>query len=175
MLRTYVWQLCLCLNPTCQKILMKPRWAKGMEIKLGKKRSTLTSFQSSSTFEILLFYVFCSDVQHLHMWLWSARRMRGENWREQPARSVKLYVLSQSKLAHVIFLWYIKKNNHFLQKYYAHLPEEEKEKKLSACSRHRFLYIPPSTPENFWEVGFPSTQTCIKRGDLQLFLGSFMS
>ncbi|XP_022609835.1 DNA endonuclease RBBP8 [Seriola dumerili] len=48
--------------------------------------------------------------------------------------------------------------------YYAHLPEEEKEKKLSACSRHRFLYIPPCTPENFWEVGFPSTQTCIERG-----------
>uniref|UniRef100_A0A671UJI1 DNA endonuclease activator Ctp1 C-terminal domain-containing protein n=1 Tax=Sparus aurata TaxID=8175 RepID=A0A671UJI1_SPAAU len=48
--------------------------------------------------------------------------------------------------------------------YYAHLPEEEKQKKLSACSRHRFLYIPPCTPENFWEVGFPSTQTCIERG-----------
>ncbi|XP_068604314.1 DNA endonuclease RBBP8 [Brachionichthys hirsutus] len=48
--------------------------------------------------------------------------------------------------------------------YYAHLPEEERQKKLSACSRHRFLYIPPPTPENFWEVGFPSTQTCIDRG-----------
>nr|XP_046226689.1 DNA endonuclease RBBP8 [Scatophagus argus]XP_046226690.1 DNA endonuclease RBBP8 [Scatophagus argus] len=48
--------------------------------------------------------------------------------------------------------------------YYAHLPEEEKQKKLSACSRHRFLYVPPCTPENFWEVGFPSTQTCIERG-----------
>ncbi|KAM3593660.1 uncharacterized protein V6R79_018113 [Siganus canaliculatus] len=48
--------------------------------------------------------------------------------------------------------------------YYAHLPEEERQKKLSACSRHRFLYIPPCTPENFWEVGFPSTQTCIDRG-----------
>ncbi|KAK2858610.1 hypothetical protein Q5P01_003230 [Channa striata] len=48
--------------------------------------------------------------------------------------------------------------------YYADLPEEEKQKKLSACSRHRFLYIPPCTPENFWEVGFPSTQTCIERG-----------
>ncbi|XP_034562353.1 DNA endonuclease RBBP8 isoform X2 [Notolabrus celidotus] len=48
--------------------------------------------------------------------------------------------------------------------YYAHLPEEEKQKKLSSCSRHRFLYVPPCTPENFWEVGFPSTQTCIERG-----------
>ncbi|KAJ3611496.1 hypothetical protein NHX12_021511, partial [Muraenolepis orangiensis] len=37
-------------------------------------------------------------------------------------------------------------------KYYADLPEEERQKKLSACSRHRFQYIPPSTPENFWEV-----------------------
>ncbi|XDV47862.1 hypothetical protein PO909_017408 [Leuciscus waleckii] len=48
--------------------------------------------------------------------------------------------------------------------YYAHLPEEERLKKLSSCSRHRFRYIPPSTPENFWEVGFPSTQTCVERG-----------
>ncbi|NWV01424.1 CTIP endonuclease, partial [Upupa epops] len=48
--------------------------------------------------------------------------------------------------------------------YYAGIPEEEREKKLAACSRHRFRYIPPSTPENFWEVGFPSTQTCVERG-----------
>ncbi|XP_061778283.1 DNA endonuclease RBBP8 isoform X3 [Nerophis ophidion] len=48
--------------------------------------------------------------------------------------------------------------------YYAHLPEEEKQKKLSECSRHRHRFIPPNTPENFWEVGFPSTQTCIERG-----------
>uniref|UniRef100_A0A3B3R044 DNA endonuclease activator Ctp1 C-terminal domain-containing protein n=1 Tax=Paramormyrops kingsleyae TaxID=1676925 RepID=A0A3B3R044_9TELE len=51
-----------------------------------------------------------------------------------------------------------------LPQYYADLPEEERQKKLSACSRHRFRYIPPSTPENFWEVGFPSTQTCVERG-----------
>ncbi|XP_067888254.1 DNA endonuclease RBBP8 isoform X2 [Heterodontus francisci] len=48
--------------------------------------------------------------------------------------------------------------------YYADLPEEEKLKKLANCSRHRFRYIPPNTPENFWEVGFPSTQTCVDRG-----------
>ncbi|XP_067291356.1 DNA endonuclease RBBP8 [Pseudorasbora parva] len=48
--------------------------------------------------------------------------------------------------------------------YYAHLPVEERQKKLSSCSRHRYRYIPPSTPENFWEVGFPSTQTCVERG-----------
>uniref|UniRef100_A0A8C5MY79 DNA endonuclease RBBP8 n=1 Tax=Leptobrachium leishanense TaxID=445787 RepID=A0A8C5MY79_9ANUR len=48
--------------------------------------------------------------------------------------------------------------------YYADLPEEERAKKLASCSRHRFRYIPPGTPENFWEVGFPSTQTCKDRG-----------
>ncbi|NP_001127889.1 DNA endonuclease RBBP8 [Rattus norvegicus] len=48
--------------------------------------------------------------------------------------------------------------------YYADLPAEEREKKLASCSRHRFRYIPTNTPENFWEVGFPSTQTCLERG-----------
>ncbi|XP_006901126.1 PREDICTED: DNA endonuclease RBBP8-like [Elephantulus edwardii] len=48
--------------------------------------------------------------------------------------------------------------------YYADIPAEEREKKLASCSRHRFRYIPPNTPENFWEVGFPSTQTCVDRG-----------
>ncbi|XP_021120822.1 DNA endonuclease RBBP8 isoform X1 [Heterocephalus glaber] len=48
--------------------------------------------------------------------------------------------------------------------YYADMPAEEREKKLTSCSRHRFRYIPPNTPENFWEVGFPSTQTCMERG-----------
>ncbi|KAM6217512.1 DNA endonuclease RBBP8 [Rhynchocyon petersi] len=48
--------------------------------------------------------------------------------------------------------------------YYADFPAEEREKKLASCSRHRFRYIPPNTPENFWEVGFPSTQTCVERG-----------
>ncbi|RXN24663.1 DNA endonuclease RBBP8 [Labeo rohita] len=48
--------------------------------------------------------------------------------------------------------------------YYAGLPEEERQKKMASCSRHRYRYIPPSTPENFWEVGFPSTQTCVDRG-----------
>ncbi|CAN0163061.1 unnamed protein product [Rangifer tarandus platyrhynchus] len=48
--------------------------------------------------------------------------------------------------------------------YYADFPAEEREKKLASCSRHRFRSIPPNTPENFWEVGFPSTQTCMERG-----------
>lgn len=59
-----------------------------------------------------------------------------------------------------------------VEQYYAHLTEEERQVKLSACSRHRFLYIPPSTPENFWEVGFPSTQTCIERGKEPTFTAS---
>ncbi|KAK2094550.1 DNA endonuclease rbbp8 [Saguinus oedipus] len=49
----------------------------------------------------------------------------------------------------------------FRQKHY--MSAEEREKKLASCSRHRFRYIPPNTPENFWEVGFPSTQTCMER------------
>ncbi|XP_061452889.1 DNA endonuclease RBBP8 isoform X2 [Rhineura floridana] len=48
--------------------------------------------------------------------------------------------------------------------YYADFPEEVREKKLAACSRHRSRYVPPDTPENFWEVGFPSTQMCVERG-----------
>ncbi|NXX13669.1 CTIP endonuclease, partial [Podargus strigoides] len=56
--------------------------------------------------------------------------------------------------------------------YYADVPEEEREKKLATCSRHRFRYIPPNTPENFWEVGFPSTQTCVERGYIKEDLAS---
>ncbi|NXN09680.1 CTIP endonuclease, partial [Indicator maculatus] len=55
--------------------------------------------------------------------------------------------------------------------YYADIPEEEREKKLASCSRHRFRYIPPNSPENFWEVGFPSTQTCVERGYIKEDVG----
>ncbi|XP_060631147.2 DNA endonuclease RBBP8 isoform X1 [Anolis sagrei] len=48
--------------------------------------------------------------------------------------------------------------------FYADYPEAEREKKIATCSRHRSRYIPPDTPENFWEVGFPSTQMCVERG-----------
>lgn len=57
--------------------------------------------------------------------------------------------------------------------YYADIPAEEREKKLASCSRHRFRYIPPNTPENFWEVGFPSTQTCMERGYIKEDLDPF--
>lgn len=59
-----------------------------------------------------------------------------------------------------------------LPQYYADLSEAERVKKLSACSRHRFRYLPPSTPDHFWEVGFPSTQTCVDRGMLPYSIGS---
>ncbi|KAK2501884.1 hypothetical protein MC885_019130 [Smutsia gigantea] len=50
--------------------------------------------------------------------------------------------------------------------YYADIPAEEREK-LASCSRHWFRYIPPNTPENFWEVGFPPMQTCMERGSIK--------
>ncbi|XP_044279741.1 DNA endonuclease RBBP8 isoform X2 [Varanus komodoensis] len=48
--------------------------------------------------------------------------------------------------------------------YYADFPEGERERKIATCSRHRSRYAPPDTPDNFWEVGFPSTQMCVERG-----------
>ncbi|XP_068021563.1 DNA endonuclease RBBP8 isoform X2 [Melanerpes formicivorus] len=57
------------------------------------------------------------------------------------------------------------------ENYYADIPEEEREKKLASCSRHRFRYIPPNSPDNFWEVGFPSTQTCEERGYIKEDVG----
>ena len=68
-------------------------------------------------------------------------------------KAVPVYIIN-------LLIW----NFFFISQYYADIPEEEREKKLAACSRHRFRYIPPNTPENFWEVGFPSTQTCMERG-----------
>uniref|UniRef100_A0A8C9Q5L5 DNA endonuclease activator Ctp1 C-terminal domain-containing protein n=1 Tax=Spermophilus dauricus TaxID=99837 RepID=A0A8C9Q5L5_SPEDA len=45
----------------------------------------------------------------------------------------------------------------------------EKEK-LASCSRQRFHYIPPNTPENFWEIGFLFTQTCMERDYIKKYL-----
>ncbi|NXN80115.1 CTIP endonuclease, partial [Bombycilla garrulus] len=49
--------------------------------------------------------------------------------------------------------------------YYADIPEGEREKKLASCSRHRFRYIPPNTPENFWEffIHIPCLLVAVKR------------
>ncbi|KAF3836093.1 hypothetical protein F7725_028651 [Dissostichus mawsoni] len=88
------------------------------------------------------------------------RKLKGTTCKECDVVSVLITKLSNNDMFyHCSFV-----KDVYVQQYYAHLPEDEKEKKLSACSRHRFLYIPPCTPENFWEVGFPSTQTCIDRG-----------
>lgn len=96
------------------------------------------------------------------------RKLKGTTCKECDVVSVLITKLSNNDMFyHCSFV-----KDVYVQQYYAHLPEDEKEKKLSACSRHRFLYIPPCTPENFWEVGFPSTQTCIDRGNFTLYLFS---
>ncbi|XP_077480914.1 DNA endonuclease RBBP8 isoform X2 [Stigmatopora argus] len=94
-----------------------------------------------------------------------------ENGQETPCFSPRVRKMQHPTFAHVAVVR--KKDERRKLKgttckeceiYYRHLPEEEKKKKLSECSRHRHLFIPPNTPENFWEVGFPSTQTCVERG-----------
>ncbi|GFY40624.1 DNA endonuclease RBBP8 [Trichonephila inaurata madagascariensis] len=54
------------------------------------------------------------------------------------------------------------------EKYYDDLglSEEEKKKRMKNCSRHRSKFAPPATPEHFWELDFPDTQECKKRGYL---------
>ncbi|GFU37408.1 DNA endonuclease RBBP8 [Nephila pilipes] len=54
------------------------------------------------------------------------------------------------------------------EKYYADLglSEEEKQKRMKNCSRHRSKFAPPATPEHFWELDFPDTQECKARGYL---------
>ncbi|CAM9730647.1 unnamed protein product [Lampetra planeri] len=53
------------------------------------------------------------------------------------------------------------------ENFYSHLPEAERVLQMTECSRHRGRFQPPNTPENFWEVGFPSTQMCQERGYLK--------
>lgn len=43
------------------------------------------------------------------------------------------------------------------------LSSEEKEQRINAVSRHRDVQAPPSTPDHFWEVGFPSTAEIMER------------
>lgn len=35
----------------------------------------------------------------------------------------------------------------------------DRSKIVNECSRHKHLYSPPDTPENFWQVSFPSSET----------------
>ncbi|XP_064597657.1 uncharacterized protein LOC135464097 [Liolophura sinensis] len=44
------------------------------------------------------------------------------------------------------------------------LSEEERAQRMQKCSRHRARYVPPSTPEHFWSIGFPDTPECEERG-----------
>lgn len=44
------------------------------------------------------------------------------------------------------------------------LTDTQKEERMTACSRHRGRYTPPSTPEHYWSVDFPDTPTCLQRG-----------
>ncbi|XP_002731259.1 uncharacterized protein LOC100375656, partial [Saccoglossus kowalevskii] len=44
------------------------------------------------------------------------------------------------------------------------LNDEEKLERMKFCSRHRGKHTPPSTPEHYWELDMPSTQTCVERG-----------
>ncbi|KAH9490596.1 hypothetical protein Btru_033619 [Bulinus truncatus] len=37
------------------------------------------------------------------------------------------------------------------------LSDEAMKQKMNECSRHRAKYLPPSTPEHFWSLGFPDT------------------
>jgi DNA repair protein endonuclease SAE2/CtIP C-terminus len=37
------------------------------------------------------------------------------------------------------------------------LSPKKLEERLRKCSRHRALNTPPTTPEGFWEIGFPQT------------------
>ncbi|CDW56499.1 DNA endonuclease RBBP8 [Trichuris trichiura] len=48
------------------------------------------------------------------------------------------------------------------------LSEKEAARRLKAVSRHRDFYVPPKSPDHFWEVSFPSTPELIERGWLNL-------
>ncbi|ESO87806.1 hypothetical protein LOTGIDRAFT_234831 [Lottia gigantea] len=48
------------------------------------------------------------------------------------------------------------------------MSDEEIQNRIQDCSRHRADYIPPSTPEHFWSIGFPDTQECQERGYAQV-------
>ena len=55
------------------------------------------------------------------------------------------------------------------RKYYAsdQLTEEKLKEVLKQCSRHRHQSTPPpSTPDEFWKIGFPDTQECREKGYL---------
>ncbi|XP_022105778.1 DNA endonuclease RBBP8-like isoform X2 [Acanthaster planci] len=44
------------------------------------------------------------------------------------------------------------------------LTSTQQEMRMKLCSRHRAQSSPTNTPEHYWSVGFPDTQTCLERG-----------
>ena len=44
------------------------------------------------------------------------------------------------------------------------MPEAQRPQRMEESCRHRAKYQPPSTPEHYWSIGFPTTQECIERG-----------
>lgn len=44
------------------------------------------------------------------------------------------------------------------------LSEEEIQKRLQTCSRHRAKHAAPGTPEHFWDIGMEDTLECEERG-----------
>ncbi|XP_011688261.1 PREDICTED: DNA endonuclease RBBP8-like [Wasmannia auropunctata] len=51
------------------------------------------------------------------------------------------------------------------RKYYQNLSLSKKElqKRMNQCSRHRYKYERPNTPEGFWDPEFPDTLSCTYR------------
>ena len=45
------------------------------------------------------------------------------------------------------------------------MTDEDLQKRMQSCSRHRATFAPPSTPEHFWSIGFMDTPECEERGE----------
>ena len=48
---------------------------------------------------------------------------------------------------------------------FSDLRDEKREKVIQEVCRHRYEFLPPSTPKHFWEIGIPSTAECKQRGE----------
>ncbi|KAG8133523.1 hypothetical protein E2320_011330 [Naja naja] len=123
-----------------------------------RKKDTLTEIFDQTTYE-----EYESDLEDDNLPECDHKNSSEEEGKEKS--TIQREGDKQSKMKQKAFVeTYFKSGESTTAIYYAGLPEEEREKKLATCSRHRSRYIPPETPENFWEVGFPSTQICVERG-----------
>ena len=50
------------------------------------------------------------------------------------------------------------------------MSDQDIQKKMQGCSRHRAKFAPPSTPEHFWSVDFMDTPECEERGEILSYL-----